>query len=117
VGAIQKRVVVINDAIAIRPMAYISLTFDHRILDGAIADYFWQRCRDVGKMGITKNRDSRMESSKIGSDKMRDSRFFSNLDLHSLFSLQGDIMSDYDVIIIGAGPGDMYVLSALPSWA
>jgi 2-oxoglutarate dehydrogenase E2 component (dihydrolipoamide succinyltransferase) len=40
VGAIQKRVVVIDDAIAIRPMVYISLTFDHRILDGAIADYF-----------------------------------------------------------------------------
>ncbi len=40
VGAIQKRVVVINDAIAIRPMVYISLTIDHRILDGAIADYF-----------------------------------------------------------------------------
>ena len=45
VGAIQKRVVVISDeglgdAIAIRPMAYLSLTFDHRILDGAIADYF-----------------------------------------------------------------------------
>jgi 2-oxoglutarate dehydrogenase E2 component (dihydrolipoamide succinyltransferase) len=40
VGAIQKRVVVINDAIAIRPMVYISLTFDHRILDGAIADAF-----------------------------------------------------------------------------
>jgi pyruvate/2-oxoglutarate dehydrogenase complex dihydrolipoamide acyltransferase (E2) component len=40
VGAIQKRVVVIDDAIAIRPMAYLTLTFDHRILDGAIADYF-----------------------------------------------------------------------------
>jgi 2-oxoisovalerate dehydrogenase E2 component (dihydrolipoyl transacylase) len=45
VGAIQKRVVVISDeklgdSIAIRPMAYITLTFDHRILDGAIADYF-----------------------------------------------------------------------------
>jgi 2-oxoglutarate dehydrogenase E2 component (dihydrolipoamide succinyltransferase) len=40
VGVIQKRAVVINDAIAIRPMAYVSLTFDHRILDGAIADYF-----------------------------------------------------------------------------
>jgi 2-oxoglutarate dehydrogenase dihydrolipoamide succinyltransferase (E2 component) len=40
VGAIQKRVVVIEDAIAIRPMAYLTLTFDHRILDGAIADYF-----------------------------------------------------------------------------
>jgi pyruvate/2-oxoglutarate dehydrogenase complex dihydrolipoamide acyltransferase (E2) component len=32
--------VVINDAIAIRPMVYISLTFDHRVLDGAMADTF-----------------------------------------------------------------------------
>lgn len=40
VGAIQKRVVVIDDAIAIRPMVYLSLTFDHRILDGAVADHF-----------------------------------------------------------------------------
>jgi len=45
VGAIQKRVVVIadplgNDFIAIRPMAYLTLTFDHRILDGAGADHF-----------------------------------------------------------------------------
>ena len=39
-GKIQKRVVVIEDAIAIRPMVYLSLTFDHRILDGAIADHF-----------------------------------------------------------------------------
>jgi pyruvate/2-oxoglutarate dehydrogenase complex dihydrolipoamide acyltransferase (E2) component len=44
VGVIQKRVIVINDghsdAIAIRPMVFLSLTFDHRILDGASADYF-----------------------------------------------------------------------------
>jgi 2-oxoglutarate dehydrogenase E2 component (dihydrolipoamide succinyltransferase) len=41
VGAIQKRVVVTpDDAIAIRPMVYLSLTFDHRILDGAAADGF-----------------------------------------------------------------------------
>jgi 2-oxoglutarate dehydrogenase dihydrolipoamide succinyltransferase (E2 component) len=45
VGAIQKRAVVITDAnlgdmISIRPMMYLSLTFDHRIIDGAIADYF-----------------------------------------------------------------------------
>jgi 2-oxoglutarate dehydrogenase dihydrolipoamide succinyltransferase (E2 component) len=40
VGAIQKRVVVIEDTIAIRPMVYLSLTFDHRILDGASADGF-----------------------------------------------------------------------------
>lgn len=45
VGALQKRVVVISDdqngdMLAIRPMAYIGLTFDHRILDGAVSDYF-----------------------------------------------------------------------------
>jgi 2-oxoglutarate dehydrogenase E2 component (dihydrolipoamide succinyltransferase) len=45
VGAVQKRVVVRSDSaggdvIAIRPMVYLSLTFDHRILDGASADGF-----------------------------------------------------------------------------
>ncbi len=44
-GTIQKRPVVItdadgNDAIAIRPMVYLSFVFDHRILDGASADAF-----------------------------------------------------------------------------
>lgn len=39
-GLIEKRVKVINDAIAIRPCAYISFSFDHRILDGASADAF-----------------------------------------------------------------------------
>ncbi|MCI0712381.1 MAG: 2-oxo acid dehydrogenase subunit E2, partial [Chloroflexi bacterium] len=38
VGVMEKRVKVINDAIAIRPMVYISLTFDHRIADGATGD-------------------------------------------------------------------------------
>lgn len=38
VGMIEKRVKVINDAIAIRPCCYATLTFDHRIADGAIAD-------------------------------------------------------------------------------
>jgi 2-oxoglutarate dehydrogenase E2 component (dihydrolipoamide succinyltransferase) len=45
-GAIQKRPVVVNDAIAIRPMVYLSLTFDHRILDGAIADHFLNAIRE-----------------------------------------------------------------------
>jgi 2-oxoisovalerate dehydrogenase E2 component (dihydrolipoyl transacylase) len=44
VGAIQKRAVVIThddvDAIAIRPMCYVSLTIDHRLLDGTTADKF-----------------------------------------------------------------------------
>ncbi|MCP5097237.1 MAG: 2-oxo acid dehydrogenase subunit E2 [Chloroflexi bacterium] len=46
-GKIEKRVKVINDAIAIRTMAYVSFTFDHRILDGATADYFVATIKDV----------------------------------------------------------------------
>jgi 2-oxoglutarate dehydrogenase E2 component (dihydrolipoamide succinyltransferase) len=40
IGAITKRPVVINDAIAIRSMVYLTLTFDHRLIDGALADQF-----------------------------------------------------------------------------
>ncbi len=47
VGAITKRAVVINDAIAIRLMVYLSLTFDHRILDGAAADEFLAKIVDT----------------------------------------------------------------------
>ncbi len=43
VGTIQKRVVVVNDAIAIRPMIYLAITIDHRLLDGAIGDQFMQK--------------------------------------------------------------------------
>ncbi len=45
VGTIQKRAVVINDAIAIRPMIYLSITIDHRLLDGAIGDQFMQKLK------------------------------------------------------------------------
>ena len=47
VGAMQKRVVVINDAIAIRPMVYLSFVFDHRILDGASADWFLMKVKET----------------------------------------------------------------------
>lgn len=47
VGAMQKRVVVIEDAIAIRPMVYLSFVFDHRILDGAAADGFLMKVKDT----------------------------------------------------------------------
>ena len=40
VGSVEKRPVVIDDAIAIRPMAYLTLGYDHRIIDGAVADEF-----------------------------------------------------------------------------
>jgi 2-oxoglutarate dehydrogenase E2 component (dihydrolipoamide succinyltransferase)/2-oxoisovalerate dehydrogenase E2 component (dihydrolipoyl transacylase) len=45
VGAILKRAVVINEAIAIRPMGYLSLSFDHRVIDGATADQFMAKVK------------------------------------------------------------------------
>jgi len=47
VGAMQKRAVVIDDAIAIRPMVYLSFVFDHRILDGASADWFLMKVKET----------------------------------------------------------------------
>lgn len=52
VGMIQKRPVVMSDAnlgdvLAIRPMLYLSLNFDHRIIDGAIADTFLAKVVDT----------------------------------------------------------------------
>ena len=43
IGAIKKRAVVINDAIAIRPILYVALTIDHRLVDGAMGAQFLQR--------------------------------------------------------------------------
>jgi 2-oxoglutarate dehydrogenase E2 component (dihydrolipoamide succinyltransferase) len=43
IGAFQKRPVVIDDAIAIRTMTYMTLSFDHRIIDGALGGIFIQR--------------------------------------------------------------------------
>ncbi|HVG20069.1 MAG TPA: 2-oxo acid dehydrogenase subunit E2, partial [Blastocatellia bacterium] len=47
VGAIKKRPWVIDDAIAIRHIGMISLSFDHRVVDGAVADQFLATVRDV----------------------------------------------------------------------
>ena len=45
VGAIKKRPVVINDAIAIRSIMYISLSYDHRVIDGSVSAQFVQKIR------------------------------------------------------------------------
>jgi pyruvate dehydrogenase E2 component (dihydrolipoamide acetyltransferase) len=47
VGVIEKRPVVRNDAIAIRPMVYLALSFDHRVIDGAVADQFMDRIKTL----------------------------------------------------------------------
>jgi 2-oxoglutarate dehydrogenase E2 component (dihydrolipoamide succinyltransferase) len=40
IGAIQRRPVVVDDAIAIRSMVYLTLSYDHRIVDGAVGHQF-----------------------------------------------------------------------------
>ena len=47
VGAVEKTPVVIDDAIAIRSICYLSLTFDHRLIDGAVADQFTAKVKAV----------------------------------------------------------------------
>ena len=42
VGAVEKRPVVLDDTITIRLRAYMTIGYDHRVIDGAIADEFMQ---------------------------------------------------------------------------
>lgn len=44
--SIQKRAVVVNDQIVIRPMMYLALSYDHRLLDGREAVQFLVRIKE-----------------------------------------------------------------------
>src|ERR1700691_828105 len=46
-GAIEKRPVVVDDAIAIRSMVYLTLSYDHRVVDGAAAHQFMAKIRHI----------------------------------------------------------------------
>ncbi|HLZ92108.1 MAG TPA: dihydrolipoamide acetyltransferase family protein [Candidatus Acidoferrum sp.] len=46
-GMIEKRPVVINDSIAIRSMCYVTLSYDHRVVDGAIAHQFLHKVKET----------------------------------------------------------------------
>jgi 2-oxoglutarate dehydrogenase E2 component (dihydrolipoamide succinyltransferase) len=47
VGTVDKTAVVIDDAIAIRSICHLSLSFDHRLIDGALADQFMTKVKQV----------------------------------------------------------------------
>ena len=56
VGTIEKRPVVVedaagNDALAVRTMGYLSLSFDHRLIDGAVADQFMAEIKKTLEAG------------------------------------------------------------------
>jgi pyruvate/2-oxoglutarate dehydrogenase complex dihydrolipoamide acyltransferase (E2) component len=44
---VDKTPVVIDDAIAIRSICHLSLSFDHRLIDGALADQFMMKVKQV----------------------------------------------------------------------
>jgi 2-oxoglutarate dehydrogenase E2 component (dihydrolipoamide succinyltransferase) len=47
VGTVDKTPVVVDDAIAIRSICHLSLSFDHRLVDGAMADQFMTKLKQV----------------------------------------------------------------------
>jgi 2-oxoglutarate dehydrogenase E2 component (dihydrolipoamide succinyltransferase) len=47
VGTVEKTPVVVDDAIAIRSVCYLALTFDHRLIDGALADQFTGKVKNI----------------------------------------------------------------------
>lgn len=66
VGAIIKRPVVIDDAIAIRSMMYLSLSFDHRVMDGAHADMFLRKVKDILEGWEVSNYEAKRSSPPTG---------------------------------------------------
>jgi 2-oxoglutarate dehydrogenase E2 component (dihydrolipoamide succinyltransferase) len=46
-GTIKKRPVVIDDAIAIRSMVYVTLSYDHRVVDGAVSHQFLGKVKNI----------------------------------------------------------------------
>jgi 2-oxoglutarate dehydrogenase E2 component (dihydrolipoamide succinyltransferase) len=47
VGTVDKTPVVLDDAIAIRSICHLSLSFDHRLIDGALADKFMGKLKQA----------------------------------------------------------------------
>jgi pyruvate dehydrogenase E2 component (dihydrolipoamide acetyltransferase) len=47
VGSIEKRPVVVDDSVKACPTAFLALGFDHRIIDGAVADQFMSRVKQA----------------------------------------------------------------------
>jgi pyruvate dehydrogenase E2 component (dihydrolipoyllysine-residue acetyltransferase) len=47
IGAVVKEPVVVDDAIAIRSTSYLALTFDHRLIDGALGDQFTTKVKSI----------------------------------------------------------------------
>ena len=70
-GGIKKRAVVIDDAIAIRPIIMLSLSFDHRVIDGATADQFMADVQKAKLENLGRSRRSAIDRMLRASEKTR----------------------------------------------
>ena len=62
VGAIEKRPAVVDDAVVARLRAFLTLGFDHRLIDGAVADRFLARVKDTLERFSEETGDRRQEA-------------------------------------------------------
>ena len=65
VGAIEKRPVVVDDAVVARLRAFLTLGFDHRVIDGAVADRFLARVKDRLESFPRETGDRRQEAGGV----------------------------------------------------
>ena len=65
VGAIEKRPVVVDDAVVGRLRAFLTLGFDHRLIDGAVADRFLARVKDRLESFPQETGDRRQEAGGV----------------------------------------------------
>ena len=106
--AIKKRPVVVDDQIVIRPMMYLALSYDHRIIDGREAVSFLVRIKD-----FIEDPERLMLASvsgdcggEPGREPSSDSAFADAI-LLAIHRLTKEPMwpETYDLVVIGAGPG------------
>ena len=72
VGAVEKRPVVVDDAVTIGLRAYMTIGYDHRIIDGAVADEFMQHVKKmIENWEPDVSRQVRSVSSKFGQRSRR----------------------------------------------
>ena len=80
--AIQDRPIALAGQVVIRPMMYLALTYDHRVVDGREAVTFLKRIKDsieTPRLYVNRSLNSALLFSFTGPDKIRNYGFMANM--------------------------------------